>query len=274
MAEKRLGRGLEFLISDSVGEKEDLLSLPIDSLQPNPFQPRHDMDEDSEKELAESIRMHGILQPIVARRVKDGYEIIAGERRWRASKRVGLKLVPCVVRGAEDEQMLELALIENIQRKDLDPVEKARGFKEMMGKASVTQEEVSRRIGISRTAVANFLRLLDLPQDILENVSRGTISFGHAKAIMALGDAEDQRKLMRRILASGMTVRESEKEAKKSGKKKGRRTAKMAQLSELEKNLMEKLGTKVTIKTAGKGGKIIIEFYSHDDFERIAEMIG
>jgi ParB family chromosome partitioning protein len=275
MAEKRLGRGLEFLISDSVGEAEALLNLQIEDLHPNPFQPRMEIDEDAEKELAESIKLHGILQPIVVRKAKAGYEIVAGERRWRASKRIGLKEVPCVLRKAGDDQMLELALIENIQRKDLDPVEKAKGFKEMIGRASITQEEVALRIGISRAAVANFLRLLDLPKEILDSVSRGTISFGHAKAIMALEDAEDQRRMMHRILSAGLSVRESEKEARKSAsKKKARRTSRHAQITELERNLMEKLGTKVVIKTSGKKGKIIIEFYSNEDFERIAEMIG
>ncbi|MHC4600377.1 MAG: ParB/RepB/Spo0J family partition protein [Planctomycetota bacterium] len=276
MVEKRLGRGLEYLISDGVQEGEEILHLPLNAIGPNPYQPRKLHDEDAEKELAASIKAHGLLQPIVIRRGGEGFEIVAGERRWRAAKRAGMKDIPCIRRGAEDDDMLALALVENIQRKDLDPVEKGRAFKEMMANLGITQESVAKRIGLSRAGVANFLRLLTLPKEIQESVSRGTITFGHAKAIMALKDMEDQKNLYRRILTAGLSVRETEKEAKTRGKKKGKkkRGRFSAQVKELEEGLMAKLGTKVRIQPSRKGGKIIIDYYSNDDFERIYEMIG
>jgi ParB family chromosome partitioning protein len=276
MAEKRLGRGLEYLISDGVQEGEEILRLPVDAIGPNPYQPRKLHDEDAEKELAASIKSHGLLQPIVIRRGGEGFEIVAGERRWRAARRAGLSELPCIRRRVEDDDMLALALVENIQRRDLDAVEKARAFKEMMASLKITQEVVAKRIGLSRAAVANFLRILTLPEEIQESVSRGTITFGHAKAIMALKDREDQKSLYRRIVTAGLSVRETEKEAKSRGKKKGKKKKGKysAQVQELEEALMAKLGTKVRIQPSGKGGKILIEYYSNDDFERIFEIIG
>jgi ParB family chromosome partitioning protein len=233
-------------------------------------------NEEAEKELAASIKAHGILQPIVIRRGGEGFEIVAGERRWRAAKRLKLSEIPCIRRPVEDDDMLTLALVENVQRRDLDPVEKARAFKEMMGSLSITQEEVARRIGLSRAGVANFLRLLALPKDIQDGVSRGTISFGHAKAIMALKDKAEQEDLFRRILTGGLSVREAEKEAKSRKRKKGKRGKKKyaAQVAELEESLMNKLGTRVKIQPGRKGGKILIDYYSDEDFERIFELLG
>ncbi|MHC5037692.1 MAG: ParB/RepB/Spo0J family partition protein [Planctomycetota bacterium] len=275
MVEKRLGRGLEYLITDGVKEGEEILRLPIETIQPNPYQPRQDFDEEAEKALAESIRLHGILQPIIVRRGKGTFEIVAGERRWRAAKKAGLREIPCLRRRADDEEMLALALIENIQRQDLDPIEKATAFKDMMNRLSLTQDGVSKRLGLSRPAVANFLRLLTLPKAIQESVSRGTITFGHAKAIMALEDPEDQEALHRKILAIGLSVRATEKEAKKTAKKGKKRTSRSTpHIKELENTLMNKLGTKVRIQPSGKGGKIIIDFYSNEDFERISDLIG
>ncbi|MHC4778982.1 MAG: ParB/RepB/Spo0J family partition protein [Planctomycetota bacterium] len=275
MVERRLGRGLDFLITDRVQEGEEILRLPVDAVEPNPYQPRKLHDEEAEKELAASIKAHGLLQPIVIRRGGSGFEIVAGERRWRAARRLGLKEIPCIRRSADDDDMLALALVENIQRRDLDAVEKARAFREMMASLSITQEEVAKRIGMSRAAVANFLRILALPKEIQESVSRGTITFGHAKAIMALKDKTDQVELYRRIVAAGLSVRETEKEAKARTRKKGKKKAKYsAQMAELEEMLMNKLGTKVRIQHSGKGGKIIIEYYSAEDFERITDLLG
>ncbi len=274
MAERRLGRGLEYLISEGPRSGEEVNLLSLDEIVPNPFQPRKEFDATAEKSLAESIRQHGVLQPVVVRRGKEGFEVVAGERRVRASRRAGLSEIPCIQRTAADEEMLSLALVENIQREDLDPIEKARAFKDLMKRLELTQDGVARRIGISRAAVANFLRLLNLPKEIRDAVSRGTISFGHAKAIMALKDKSEQAKFFRRIVAGNLSVRETEKESKAVARKKKKRKKSSAQVSALEESLMEKLGTKVRIRTSGKGGKIVIDFYSPEDFERIADLIG
>jgi ParB family chromosome partitioning protein len=274
MTDRRLGRGLEYLITEGTKDGEEVSVIRLEAIKPNPYQPRVVHDEEAEKELSESIRIHGLLQPIVVRSADKGYEIVAGERRWRAAKRAGMIEIPCIRRKAGDEEMLALALVENLQRRDLNPIEKGKAFKDMADRLSITQEEVARRIGMSRAGVANFLRLLSLPEDIQQGVSRGTITFGHAKAILALGDAAEQQQLYRRIISVGLSVRDAEKEVKKHRKRTARKKSRYgAQFSELEERLGQKLGTRVHIQSSGKGGKIVIEFYSPDDFERIFELI-
>lgn len=208
---KRLGRGLDALIpSLSVNDDDKVVDIPLTQLRPNPYQPRKTFDEDSIKELAESIKQHGVIQPIIVRTVLKGYEIIAGERRFRASQYCGNMSVPAVVRSFSDQQVMEIALIENLQREDLNALEVAIAYQALMDKFKLTQEELSLKVGKSRSHIANFVRLLSLPPEIKDYVSRGTISMGHARALAGVKDAEVQRELANMAVTLEWSVRELE----------------------------------------------------------------
>jgi ParB family chromosome partitioning protein len=281
MVQRKLGRGLDFLLSSGeTAQQEEVLGLEMDGIRPNPFQPRREFSESELAELTASIRTHGVLQPIVVRRSTDGgYQLIAGERRWRACQQLGRSTIPAVVREADDTQMLELALVENIQRQDLNPMELARAYHSYIERLDLTQEEAAARLGKSRSSVANAVRLLELPQDLQELVSRGTISMGHARCLLGVADPATQRALADRIAAEGLSVREIERLAQK---KVGAASAsedvtaaepQAAHLEDLEAQLQERLGTRVRVEDRSGRGKIVVEYFSPDELNRLLDLL-
>ena len=284
--ERRLGRGLESLLGGAVEDREALpgavggvREVPIGAIRPNPMQPRSGFDEREMAELVESIREIGVLQPLVVRRAGEGYEVIAGERRLRAAEIVGLAAVPVVERKASDDEMLTLALVENLQREDLNPIEKAKGFRALIERFSLTQEEAAKRIGKDRSTIANFMRLLELPEAVQHVVSRGTISMGHARALLGLAHPSSQQALALRIEDEGLSVRQVERivaqnRQEKPLSKPKHEARKSAHLRDLEDRARERLGSKVVIESKGGRGRMIIHFYSDDDFQRILEANG
>jgi ParB family chromosome partitioning protein len=285
MMERRLGRGLGSLLgqSEEISPRKEPTVLPIDKIRPNPFQPRKQFDEAALSELAQSLRTHGILQPIVVRHSSVGFELIAGERRWRAARIAGLAELPAVIRaGVTDNEMLELALIENLQREDLDAIERARGFRAMMESLDITQEETAKRVGLQRATVANHLRLLDLPQAVQDAVSKGLLSMGHAKAILALNLAREQVAAMERAVREGLSVRQLEsfgRERKSSAKGSGDHLGKsiiphQPWIAEMEARLRESLGTRVSIQNSkGYRGKIVIDYFDRPSLERLCQSL-
>ncbi len=300
---KHLGRGLESLIgpitsnvsaiqqSSSEQEeapmfppdkelRESLREINISAISPNPYQARTVWDEQELADLAESIKANGIIQPIIVRPAGPGYELIAGERRFRAAQMVSLTTIPALVRQATDEQLLELALVENIHRSDLNPIERAKAYQNYLSTFCLTQAEAAGRLGEDRSVIANYLRILDLPDEIKQMLSDGRLSMGHARAILALPTDELRRKLANRALAGRLSVREVERLVRKylisNNQAKITARSKPAHIQELESNLSRQLGTKVIIETRknGQRGRIIIEFYSLDEFDNIAERLG
>ncbi len=282
MAEKRpaLGRGLSALIPDTPRETAAVpdrgLDVDIDRLRPNRVQPRTTMDEAKIEELARSIRANGVIQPIVVRRMDaDGYEIIAGERRWRASQRAGLLKVPVVVRDVPDERLLAVALIENIQREDLNPIEEALAYRRLVDEYQLTQEQIAEAVGKERSSVANFLRLLRLPQEVRASVSSGALSMGHARALLALPDEASQLRAGRNVVARNLSVRETEALVKKAAQPAAAPAAaeKDVHTRAAEERLRFALGTRVSISRRRKGGTIEIEFTSEDELNRLFEFL-
>ena len=277
MDRKKLGRGLDSLLGEviEINEGEKILQISLEEIRPNTLQPRENFDHGMLGGLVESIKAHGILQPVVVRWTGDGYELIAGERRWRAAKQIGMATIPAVLKNVDGGKALELALIENLQREDLNPIEKAKAFINLMKNFGLTQERVAECVGMERSSVANIIRLLELPSDIQEYVSRGTISVGHARALLSLQNEKEQKDLCDRIIKEGLSVREVE--AIVSGTKKPaetrQKTAKGAHIQHLEDRLREALGTMVAITERNGKGKIIINFKGLDQFERIMERI-
>jgi ParB family chromosome partitioning protein len=278
--ERRLGRGLNALLGQTTAVEEQTTptELPIGALRANPYQPRATFEPQSLAELGESIREHGILQPIVVRRAPTGYEIISGERRWRAAQAIGLLTVPVVVRGAvADEQMLELALIENVQRQDLDAMERARGFEQMVKQLGLTQDEVARKVGLQRATVANHLRLLELPVQVQEAVARGVISMGHARALLAHPEPTALPSMLKRIAHEDLSVRQVEQIVRAAVERSGERPrakpktdSRPPWVGELESTLRESLGTRVVVKNEpGYRGEIVIEYYDRGELERL-----
>jgi ParB family chromosome partitioning protein len=256
---RRLGRGLDALIpSLDINEDDKVIDIPLTKLRPNPYQPRKVFNQESLNELAASIREHGIIQPIIVRSVLKDYEIIAGERRFRAAQIGGLEKVPAVVRSYSDEQTMEIALIENVQREDLNPIEIANAYQNIMNALSITQEELSVKVGKSRSYVANFLRLINLPDKIKEYVSRGTLSMGHAKCIVGVKDEKTKQFLAERTISQQWSVRELEEEVQKldspQTKQKRKKTTEKKDIYVLaaEEKLTEQLKTKVRIKNKKK----------------------
>lgn len=247
------------------------LEIPIDSIVPNPHQPRLTFDEVKLAELTESIREHGVLQPLVVTKRPDGtYELIAGERRFQASKRAGLKTVPVVLREAGEQEKLELAIIENVQRHDLNPIEEAKAYLRLAEEFRLHQDEIAKKMGKSRSTVANALRLLTLPIEIQRAIIEGRISEGHAKALLSIENSEKQRALFEMIVSGGMTVRETEAKAREISVKPHTRHARDADPDMIakENELAERLKTKVKIVPVGKGGRVVIEFYSKEELEQ------
>jgi ParB family chromosome partitioning protein len=276
--EIRLGKGLSALLADAaVAEprEEDYINIPVGSLDPNPYQPRKTFDEEMLRELSASISVHGVVQPLVVSRGRDGrYTLIAGERRLRAARMAGLQEVPAVVRELGERELMEVSLIENLQREDLSPVEEAVAMKKIMDEFSMTQEQLSRRIGKSRPAVANALRLLTLPQEVLEMMDRGQLTAGHARAVLSVS-SELMIPFAREIMDRGLSVREAERLAPLFGLDAPVRAPKEKDLflrnAELE--MTRSLGTKVLINGSERRGKIVIEYYNAEDLERLYEML-
>jgi len=274
-----LGRGLKALIPESKApEGGTLLELDVERVLPGRSQPRHNFDGDSIRELALSIKARGIIQPIVVMPADDDrYELIAGERRWRAAREAGLKTVPALVRTAGEPEALELALIENLQREDLNPIEAAKAFRQLIDKFEITQEEVAARVGKDRSSVANHLRLLRLPAKIQADLSRGALSMGHARAILSVHGKEKQLLAARTIMSRGLSVREAEKLTRKLAgpvaPRKARKPKKDIFINEMEGSLRRSLATKVSIKPGRKGGTITISYYSPEELERLAERL-
>jgi ParB family chromosome partitioning protein len=275
--EKKLGRGFDELMTGEVNYmSEEVLHLPLGTIAPNRFQPRKEMTGDAFENLKASIARDGILQPIVVRPATNGYELIAGERRWRAAKELGLEVIPAIIRQADDQHALELALIENIQREDLNPIDRATAFKQLMATFDLTQEEAAARVGQERSTIANTLRLLELPKDVQAHVRSGIISMGHAKALLSLRSPEQVLDLARRIVEEGLSVRAVESLTSTTPRP-GRprvRKAKAPEVLDLEERLRARLATKVEVSAGKRRGKIVIEYYSSRDLDRILERIG
>lgn len=284
MSRKVLGRGINALLGNinANSKNEELLEIDLDLIEPNSEQPRSRFTEENLEELAQSIRANGIVQPIIVRRKDGKFQIVAGERRWRASQKAGLKKISSIIKEVEDEKLLELALIENIQRQELNAIEEARAYKNLIDKVGLTQEMIAERVGKNRTAVTTFLRLLKLPNDVLKLVEDEKITAGHARALLMAENAESQRRLAQKIIEMRLSVRETEKAVKRLSSENARTTEKKpiktkidANVKAAETKLRRKLGTQVQIIPDGKGtgGKVEIEYYSESDLDRIYQLL-
>lgn len=284
MAAKKggLGRGLDALFADNSIEEiapSSAVKLKIMDIEPNRDQPRKIFDEQALSELADSIAKHGVIQPLLVRPLPDGsYQLVAGERRWRASRMAGLTEVPVVIKELSDDEAMALALIENLQREDLNAVEEAQGIKALMDTLGLTQEETAERVGKSRPAIANALRLLKLPDSVLEMVSQGTLSAGHARALLAFEDDEELVEVAKLIIEKGLTVRDVERLAKKSagkGEKKKTPSRRESYYDEVELALTDFLGRKIKVNTknGAENGVLEIDFFDKEDLSRIADIL-
>ena len=287
MNRKALGKGINALIPDfemgvpETDAQETMYSkeLLIDEISPNRFQPRKYFDDEKLEELIASIKESGVLQPVVVQRAESGYELVVGERRWRASKKAGLKKIPAVIREVSDDQSLELAIIENIHRQDLNPIEEAEAYARLAEEFALTQEMIANKVGKSRTAVANTMRLLKLSRQIKEDLISGKLSMGHARALLGLENPGQIQTLCKEIYKQDLTVRQTENRVgalkQPMPKKKTPATSKKnIFIKDLEKEMERKLGTKVEINPKKTGGKIVVTYYSDDDLERIQNLIG
>lgn len=280
--ERKLGRGFDSLFDSTAGgaalaeENETARKLRISMVEPRSDQPRKQFRKEQLQELADSIAEHGVIQPIIVVNGENGYyQIIAGERRWRAAKLAGLTEIPAIVRSYSDVQAAEVALIENLQREDLNPIEEAMGYKSLMERFGLTQDKISERVGKSRSNVANMLRLLNLDPEIQTYVQGGQLSTGHARALLAIPEKEKRLEAARRVIDEELTVRQTEELSKETGEKtktKAVPRSKSAKYPDVEKDLSEKFGTKVKIK-GGKKGKVEIEFYSIEDLIRLVDIL-
>lgn len=278
MIKRGLGKGLEALIPKvEHKEKVFIIEMDVESLTPNLFQPRKNFDKEKMEELKGSIKKHGIIQPIVVRKIANGYEIVAGERRLKAAKEIGLKKIPAIVKSINNEKSLEIALVENIQREDLNPVEQANAFKRLIDEFKLTQQELAEATGKSRALVTNTIRLLKLNPEIQKNISEGKISFGHAKLLLSIEDEEVQKAVCDRIMANDLSVRDTEhliKNIEKVQKKQFKvKNITIERFPEVEGRLRDILGTKISILYDGKKGNISIEFYSKEDLRRITGLL-
>jgi ParB family transcriptional regulator, chromosome partitioning protein len=278
MEKKALGKGLEALFPE-IGKKAAILDrevqeLPIEHILPSRYQPRTDFGEADLLRLAESVKHNGILQPVLVRRRGDGlHELIAGERRLRAAKLAGLRTIPAIIRNSSDQQAMELALVENLQRQDLNPMEAARAYHRLLTEFGFTQEMVAQRLGKDRSSIANLVRLLNLPSEIKQLVESGTLTTGHAKVIMGLTDQAAQLRLAREIVNNQLTVREAEQMVASWSRPSSTRTRRQRVYPDLEDQLQKRFGTKVSITKARKGGKIVLHYYAPDELSRLLELL-
>lgn len=280
MEKKALGKGLGALLPSSKlsqpTEPTDVQRIQIETIVPNRYQPRHTFPPDELAELAASIKESGVLQPIMVRRKGDGiYELISGERRWRASKEAGLETIPVVIRNCSDQEALLLALVENLQREDLNPMETARAYSRMMNEFGLTQDAIAAKVGRDRSSVANFVRLIHLHPELQELVQKGTLTTGHAKALLSLSSPEDQLKIGKIVASGALSVRETEKlvESSVTGKKRQNKTPHSSPWVELETRLQKRLGTKVSIHPQNQGGKIVIHYFSPAELDGVVETL-
>ena len=273
MKKKALGRGLSALMGETEGDRKFFM-CSIEKIYPSKTQPRKVFDESALEELTASIREKGIIEPLVVRRRGEGFELIAGERRLRAARRAGLKEVPVAVMEADDESALELSLIENIQREELNPIEEAEAYRGLVG-FGLSQEEVAKRVGKDRATVANYLRLLKLPDEVKAELSSGRLTMGHARAILALSEPPLQRDVARKVIARGLSVRETERLVKRlvEGSPEDHKHKKDVHTTGLEEELRGIFGTKVSLKERRGRGRIVIEFYSPEERERIIGLL-
>lgn len=284
-----LGKGLSALIPDEplidIAETESnderIHFIDISLIEPNREQPRKDFDEDTLGELVKSVQRHGVIQPIIVRRRKDGYEIVAGERRWRAAREAGLNEIPALIKKLNQAEVTQIALIENIQRENLNAIEEAMAYKNLSERYKLTQEEISQAVGKSRSYISNIMRLLNLEDEIIELIVEGSISSGHGRTLLSVEDRDARLHLSQAIIKNNLSVRETEKLVKKfldeNGKKtsdnKSKQKAKDPIILEIEESLRKVFGTKVLISKGRKKGKIEIEYYNEDDLERILELL-
>jgi ParB family chromosome partitioning protein len=275
---KALGRGLSALIRSGDSGQEGVREVDIDLLEPNRFQPRSDFDEAKLNELAQSIKTNGVLQPLLVRKVQDRYEIVAGERRWRAAQLAGLFRIPVVVRAVRDERLLEVALVENIQRENLNPIEAAKAFQRLHSELGLSHEEIAHRTGKDRTTVTNYIRLLKLPREVQHLIAEGKLSMGHARALLALESATEQKELALKCARGNWSVRQVERAASRRHAPRPTGPTRVPPIqdpnvahaiAELERTL----GTRVRITPDGTKGQIEIEYYSQDDLIRLYELI-
>ncbi|WP_371375699.1 ParB/RepB/Spo0J family partition protein [Sporomusa aerivorans] len=288
MSKRGLGRGLDALFNapkspEAAESNEPINEIPVHNIIPNQHQPRRVFDEEALAELAQSIKQHGVIQPVVVRQTLSGYELVAGERRWRASQIVGLKQIPAVVREYTDAEMMEIALIENLQRQNLNSIEEAMAFRSLMLEFGLTQEEVAQRIGRSRSMIANIVRLLNLQPEVQEFVSRGTLSMGQARPLLALEDSAVQLDAAKQIIEEDLSARDAEELVRRLAARRPVKKAEPAEkavdedsqffMNEFEDRLKLILGTQVRIKPGKLKSKIEIEYYSNEDLERIMDML-
>jgi len=275
MIKKGLGRGLGALLEDTETDKNSVTEIDINKIEPSSVQPRKYFNDDKLREMSESIKQHGIVQPLIVRKENDTYKIVAGERRWRAARIAGLKKVPVIMKELSDREVMEIALIENLQREDLNPIEEAEAYDRLINEFDMTQEEISKTVGKSRSAVANCLRLLTLHDKLKKYVINGELTSGHARALLSVQDTDMQLTIADEIIRKQLNVRETENIVKKLQAKKSEKKIKTTshEFQELENRFMEILGTKVSIISNKKKGKIQIEYYSLEELDRIIELM-
>ena len=279
MPKQALGRGLNAIFSNdailSIDALDERRAIHVDLVLPNPHQPRRQFAQAEIDELAESITHNGVLQPVIVRETPDGqFELIAGERRWRAASQAGLNTIPAVVRQASDRQVMELALIENIQRSDLTPIEVARAYQRLLLEFSLTQDQLAARVGKTRSSVANLLRLLSLPQTVQERIESGALTVGHAKVLLSLPTADAQRSWAERTVQKHLSVRDLERQLTQKPKQ-PRPAPRQADpnITHIEEQLKRRLGTHAVLTSGPQGGRVTIEYYSDDDLNRILDII-
>ncbi|MFQ6097805.1 MAG: ParB/RepB/Spo0J family partition protein [Armatimonadota bacterium] len=283
MPKRGLGRGLDALIpGGELAEGQPVLQLRPDEIEPSPFQPRTAVTDESIRELVESVRTHGIIQPLLVRPTGDGYQLVAGERRWRAASAAGLSTVPCLVQDVSDERALQLGLVENLQREDLTPIEAARGYRRLIDEFGMTQADLAVVLGRSRATITNTLRLLNLPQEMQLSLQHGAITEGHARALMAMEDEQEMFATWKRVIERRLSVRETEQLVRRKLSPTRKRAAAAAQptgdrdthTEELEQTLQRALGTKAQIRPrADGGGTVTIEYYDPDDLENLVRTL-
>lgn len=282
MSRKALGKGLDAIIPDLKGGGLDIrghvVDIDVNEIGPSPYQPRSTMKEESLEDLKQSIAEKGVLQPVIVRRHAGQFQLVAGERRWRAAKLAGLGVVPAVVMRVSDSEALEIALIENLQREDLNPVDEAKGYRELLMRFNLTHEDLAKRIGKSRASITNSLRLLNLPDEVKRGLEEGKITVGHARAVLGIEDPRQIINIYRSVQHRGLSVRQVEALVRRKLRMKAKRKQVPArpapEITSIEDGLMRKLGTRVRIVNHGGHGRIEIEFYSDDDLNRILEAIG
>jgi len=279
MKKQALGKGLGALISTPEKKviEQGVIQIPIDSIRPNQYQPRRDFPESSIEELANSIKEKGVLTPVLVRQAIRGYELIAGERRFRAIQKLGLKTIPALIKEVTEEEALEFALIENIQREDLNPIEEAQAYQQLIDKFGLKHDELAQKIGKDRSTITNMLRLLELPDIVQVDVSRGTLSMGHARSLLGLTTPQQMVEVAKLIVEKKYSVRQTEALVNRLKAGLGRRKATKpvdVHVQELEERIRHALGTKVNVITQGNGGKIIIEFGTLDELDRLLTIFG